>query len=71
MSNKAFESKKALDGLRQAGREWNTEIESFLQAQEINYGHTEPCLYVHWKNGVVCLILVYVENLLAATKEVE
>ena len=70
-SNKAFKVKKALYGLRQDGPEWNIEIDRFLEAQEFKHGHTEPCLYVRWKNGVVCLILVYVDDLLAATKAVE
>ena len=63
--------KKALYGLRQDGPEWNVEIDRFLEAQEFKHGHIELCLYVRWKNGVVCLILVYVDDLLAATKAVE
>ena len=63
--------KKALYGLRQDGPEWNIEIDRFLEAQEFKHGHIELCLYVRWKNGVVCLILVYVDDLLAATKAVE
>ncbi|CAI5708179.1 unnamed protein product [Peronospora effusa] len=70
-SNKALIVKKALYGLRQAGREGNVESDRFLRAQEFEHGHTEPCLYVRWMNGEVCLSLVDVDDLLAATKIVE
>ena len=39
LSNKAFKVKKALYGLRQAGREWNTETASLLWAQGFKHGH--------------------------------
>ena len=70
-SSKAFIVRKALYGLRQAGRGWNTELDRFLQAQDFEHGQTEPCLYIRWKNGNVCLMLVYVDDVLAATKSVE
>ena len=70
-SSKAFIVRKALYGLRQAGRAWNTELVHFLQAQDLEHGQTEPCLYVRWNNGDVCLMLVYVDDVLAAIKSVE
>ena len=63
--------RKALYGLRQAGRAWNTELNRFLQKQGFKHGQTEPCLYIRWKNGDVCLTLVYIDDVLAATTSVE
>ncbi|CAI5701243.1 unnamed protein product [Peronospora effusa] len=62
---------KALYGLRQSGREWNTEVNSWF----IDYGfkqcETEPCLYFYDRDGIFAIVLLYVDDILCATKNAE
>lgn len=59
--------KKALYGLRQSGREWNTELNGWLVARGFQRCATEPCLYFKYEDGTVALVLVYVDDVLCAT----
>ncbi|GMF51657.1 unnamed protein product [Phytophthora fragariaefolia] len=59
--------KKALYGLRQSGREWNTELNGWLVARGFQRCATEPCLYFKYEDGTVALVLVYVNDVLCAT----
>ncbi|GMF43837.1 unnamed protein product [Phytophthora fragariaefolia] len=62
---------KALYGLKQSGREWNTEVNDW----SIRYGFkrcsTEPCLYFYERDGEFAIVLLYVDDILCATKNEE
>ncbi|KAF1324633.1 Integrase catalytic core protein, partial [Globisporangium splendens] len=63
----AYVVRKALYGLRQSGREWNSEFNKWFVENEFKRCKTEPCLYVCEKDGILALVLVYVDDLICAT----
>lgn len=58
---------KALYGLRQSGREWNTELNEWLLRRGYQRSLTEPCLYYWFEDGAIAYVLVYVDDILVAT----
>ncbi|KAE9138475.1 hypothetical protein PF010_g950 [Phytophthora fragariae] len=62
---------KALYGLRQSGREWNTELNRWLLERGYERYLTEPCLYYRVEGEEIMLALVYVGDILVATKDEE
>ena len=57
--------RKALYGLRQAGREWNDEYHEWMTENMYLTCLTEPCLYyLHDPDGTILLVLVYVDDVL-------
>ncbi|KAF1327473.1 Integrase catalytic core protein, partial [Globisporangium splendens] len=63
----AYVVRKALYGLRQSGREWNSEINKWFVENKFKRCRTEPCLYVFDMDGILALVLVYVDDLICAT----
>ncbi|CAI5717739.1 unnamed protein product [Peronospora effusa] len=60
--------RKALYGLRQAGREWNDELHNWMMENAYQRCLTEPCLYYRQDtDGTIVLVLVYVDDILCAT----
>ena len=55
-----------LYGLKQAGQTWNKTLDRKLG--ELGFFHldAETCLYVFQKNGQICFLVVYINNLLLA-----
>ncbi|KAE9338317.1 hypothetical protein PR003_g11560 [Phytophthora rubi] len=62
---------KALDWLRQSRREWNTELNRWLLERGYQRSLTEPCLYYRVEGEEIMLVLVYVDDILVATKDEE
>ncbi|POM69827.1 Integrase catalytic core protein [Phytophthora palmivora] len=60
---------KALYGLRQSGREWNSELNKWLIAHGFQRSLTEPFLYYQMENDKIMYVLVYVDDLLVATNQ--
>ena len=58
---------KALYGLRQSGREWNSEINAWMLQHGFIRSEIDPCLYIYRKNGIFAMVLIYVDDLLCAT----
>ncbi|KAE9312992.1 hypothetical protein PR003_g19619 [Phytophthora rubi] len=54
--------RKALYGLRQSGREWNTELNGWLLDRGFQRCATEPCLYFRYEGDTIALVLVYVDD---------
>ena len=62
--------RKALYGLRQSGRDWNEELDFWMIDHGYQRCSTEPSLYHRMKtNGIIVLVLVYVDNILCATND--
>jgi len=59
-----YKVKHAIYGLHQSGREWYEELDSWLAGRRCT---TEPCLYVFAEDGVIAILLVYVDDLMCAT----
>ncbi|KAG6958235.1 hypothetical protein JG687_00009509 [Phytophthora cactorum] len=60
---------KALYGLKQSGREWNAEINEWFLRYGFKQCSTEPCLYFYNRDGVFAMVLLYVDDILCATKD--
>lgn len=59
--------RKALYGLRQAGREWNDELNHWLLTHGFQRSSTEPCLYYRMQEDKIMIVLIYVDDILCAT----
>ncbi|KAG3200098.1 hypothetical protein PC128_g4833 [Phytophthora cactorum] len=67
---KVYRVDHALYGLHQSGAEWFEEVDKFLKTLGYTSTETEPCLYVYYKDGVLALIPLYVDDVvLAANSE--
>lgn len=58
--------RKALYGLRQAGRQWHSKLDTVLRGAGLIPTNADPCVYVNHKKTV--FLLVYVDDILIATK---
>uniref|UniRef100_H3H946 Reverse transcriptase Ty1/copia-type domain-containing protein n=1 Tax=Phytophthora ramorum TaxID=164328 RepID=H3H946_PHYRM len=63
----ALAAKLALYGLRQSGREWNSELNQWLGEHGYQQSLTEPCLYYRFDGDTIMYVLVYVDDKLVAT----
>jgi len=59
----ALRLKKALYGLRQAGRQWNFRLNQKLRSLGLNPTKGEPCLYMARRGQDVLLLLIYVDDI--------
>ncbi|GMF48910.1 unnamed protein product [Phytophthora fragariaefolia] len=62
-----YKVKHPIYGLHQSGQEWYDELDSWLSGRGWRRCTTEPCLYVYSGDGVVGILLVYVDDLICAT----
>ena len=58
---------KAIYGLPHAGRKWADELQNTLIQIGFKQNTTEPCLYLFEKQQIICMILVYVDDVLIAS----
>jgi len=62
-----FRLNKALYGLKQSPREWYNNINSFLQSLSFVRLHSEHCLYFYNTDDQLCIISLYVDDLIIAS----
>lgn len=62
--NKVCKLKKALYGLKQASRAWNDKFNDFMLRIGFKRCDSDRCLYVKEQNGIICYVLLYVDDLL-------
>ena len=58
--------RKALYGLKQAPRAWNKDINEKLHGMHFMQLKSEPCLYIHVQDTDICIISLYVDDLVIA-----
>lgn len=61
--------KKSLYGLRQAGRNWYTKLDGILKNLRATPSSSDPCLYYLGKGKDITIIMVYVDDILIATRD--
>ena len=66
--NKVCKLKKALYGLRQAERQWHAKLSETLQKMGLYPTESDPCVYVDKKSKEPTYVLVYVDDILIATR---
>ena len=59
---------KAIYGLKQASKCWNNCIDTYLRKLGFRPSSSDSCLYVRVKDNVLCIIAVYVDDLIIASK---
>lgn len=60
--------KRSLYGLKQSARVWNQAIHRVLINANYVQSQSDPCLYTLAERGKLCYILIYVDDLLVASK---
>ena len=64
--DKVCKLKKAIYGLKQAGREWNTMITKFFKERNFRASESDACLFFKRCEGRLIIILLYVDDLIVA-----
>ena len=71
LENTIYVINKTFYGLKLSGREWNSEVNVWF----VNFGfeqcRTEPYLYYYRRDGEFAIVLLYVDDILCATKNVD
>jgi hypothetical protein len=62
--HKVLKRKKALYGLHQAPRAWNTKLDDILLSLGFRRTPTEHAIYVRWNGNVQLVVGVYVDDLI-------
>lgn len=60
--------KRSLYGLKQSARCWNLRINKILIDSGFRRGKAEPCLYVKGDGDSIIYVLIYVDDIIVATK---
>lgn len=71
--NKKFfcKLKKSLNGLKQSPRQWYKKFDSFMVSQNFTSSEYYHCVYFKGlKNGLFIILVLYVDNILVASKSV-
>ncbi len=66
-SGTCYKLRKAIYGLKQAGRQWHLTLHKQLTSFGYRQLRSEPCLYVRGEGSAMVLVLVYVDDLAIAT----
>jgi hypothetical protein len=69
LGGKVIKLQKSLYGLKQAPHDWNQEINGYLLSIGFKPTISDPCFYVGTVNGVKCYLLLYVDDMVIATKD--
>lgn len=64
-----FKLLKSLYGLRASPRNWNKHIDKYIKSLNFTPCILDTCLYYNWHNGTLCLILIYVDDILIASAD--
>ena len=62
--NKVCKLRRAIYGLKQAGRAWYQKIDSCFGSLGRKRTHSDSCVYQQRKDGIVVIVAIYVDDLL-------
>ena len=63
--------KKAIYGLKQAPKCWNSSLDSYLKQLNFHQSDSDPCIYICITDNVLCIIAVYVDDIIIACKSLD
>lgn len=69
LKEKVCKLKKSLYGLKQAARSWNQKLHKVLEQEGFKRCKVDPCLYRKRANSKWCYLLIYVDDLIAASED--
>ena len=61
-----YKLNKSLYGLKQSGRNWNSVMHSYLQANKFAQSPTDHCVYIRQVDKDIVIIVVWVDDLIIA-----
>lgn len=65
---KVWKLLRPLYGLKQSGREWHQKLRKSLKSIGLHQSETEPCVFVGRINCEIIIVIVYVDDLLIASR---
>jgi hypothetical protein len=71
MNDKVWKLKKALYGLRQAARAWNTTLTQQMQTLGFRQTHSDPCLYIRGEGVSTVYLLFHVDDAIIVGQDEE
>ncbi|KAM8702491.1 hypothetical protein ACLKA7_001822 [Drosophila subpalustris] len=69
--NNVCKLKKALNGLKQCGRQWYKKLDNKLKEMELNPIEFDPCVYLKKKGNGIIIVSLYVDDLIVATNDAQ
>jgi len=66
--DKVCKLNKALYGLRQAGRQWNAKLHEAIINLGLKATNADPCVYIDQQGNELTILLVYVDDILLASR---
>jgi transposase InsO family protein len=67
VGDKVCKLKKAIYGLKQAGREWNNIISKFFEEKKFCVSESDACLFFRWRKKCLTIVVLYVDDLIIAS----
>jgi len=61
--------KKALYGLRQAGRQWHARLDTVIRKLGLTPINADPCLYILRRGETKLIVLIYVDDILICSQD--
>lgn len=68
-SRLVYKLNKSLYGLKQSGRNWNSLLHSYLQANKFAQSPTDHCVYIRQVDKDIVMIIVWVDDLIIAASD--
>ncbi|KAK2580008.1 hypothetical protein KPH14_010773 [Odynerus spinipes] len=69
--NKVCRLKKAIYGLKQAGRQWNITIDGSLKSLGLESSSADPCVYYKGNIKNLLLVIIYVDDTLVISRSLD
>ena len=66
--NYVWKLKKSLYGLKQSGWTWNKIFHTYLTTENFGQSPVDPCMYIQNVHNQISIILLWVDNILIASK---
>lgn len=69
LEGKLCKLNKAIYGLKQAGREWNKTLSTFLKSIGLRPTAADGCIYYMRRNDQLLVVIIYVDDLIVASND--
>ena len=66
-----WQSNSDIDGLKEAPRLWHSCLHNLLTQKQFTTLETKQCIYVNWKKGKPQIILLYVDDMLIGSADLQ
>ena len=62
---------KAIYGLKQAPKCWNSSLDGYLKSLKFQQSSSDSCIYTHVSDDILCIIVVYVDDIIIACNSLD